>query len=356
MPAALYVVEPGDGWYLIARKLGVTASALLTANGMSIDTPLNVGRVLTYVQPVPPPPPPPPPPPADVLWWKGATLRSDHPDSDRLALSTVADPFSGDRDVVKVDCLPGTTLDQGGVCYGFTDRVSFARLGLCTSDAVGVPEFTWEGEFVVPADWGDTESDARWVQTRGYKMSPTFCSYDPTPGRGIMSQPYSNNFAALAWACSLGTIAKGPTSGFNRDQMRPATFFSCARAGGWTRTPQPNGTLVSMMSRYWHLNPDPLNPDAGVGSTSKPFVYISRGRWHTIKVYARANSAAGVADGEYRAWFNGELAMHYTDLMLGATWVRGFNGWHNQYFHGGPEGCDTPQTMYLGPASFTVPA
>jgi hypothetical protein len=354
MPAALYVVEPGDGWYLIARKLGVTASALLTANGLTIDTPLNVGRVLTYVQPVPPPPPP--PPPADVLWWKAATLRSDH--SDRLALSTVADPFGGDRDVVKVDCLPGTTLDQGGVCYGFTDRVSFARLGLCTSDAVGVPEFTWEGEFAVPADWGDSEDDVRWRERTGsYKMSPTFCSYDPAPGRGIMSQPYSNNFAALAWACSLGTIAKGPPSltDYNRDRMRPATFFSCARAGGWTRTPQPNGTTVSMMSRYWHLNPDPLNPDSGVGSTSKPFVYITRGRWHTIKVYARANSAAGVADGEYRAWFNGELAMHYTDLMLGAGWARGFNGWHNQYFHGGPEGCDTPQTMYLGSASFTVP-
>jgi hypothetical protein len=61
MAAALYVVQPGDGWYAIARKLGTTASALLTANGLTIDTPLQPGRVLTYVEPVAVPPPPPPP-------------------------------------------------------------------------------------------------------------------------------------------------------------------------------------------------------------------------------------------------------------------------------------------------------
>jgi hypothetical protein len=219
---------------------------------------------------------------------------------------------------------------------------------------VGVTEFEWEGDFALPADWGDTENDVRWrTATGSYKLPFTFGSYDPARGSG--SQPYSNNFAALAWASSLGAIAKGPPSltDYNRDRGRPSTFFSCARAAGQTRSPTPDGSAVSMIQIYWHRNPNPSDW-SGIGSAAKPFVFIERGVWHRVKVAVHTNTA-GQANGEYRAWFDGELAMHINDLQLMPAIARGVNVWHNQYFHGGPEGCDTPQTMYLGPATFTAP-
>ena len=59
--------------------------------------------------------------------------------------------------------------------------------------------------------------------------------------------PYSNNFAALAWAANLGCILKGPPSltDYDRDHNRPSTFFSVAQAGRQTRQPVANGTKVS---------------------------------------------------------------------------------------------------------------
>ena len=65
-----------------------------------------------------------------------------------------------------------------------------------------------------------------------------------------------------------------------------------------------------------------------------------------------ARTPSGQANGEYKAWWNGDLAMHINDLKLGPNWARGMNLWHNQYFHGGPSGLDTKQTMFLGPAAF----
>ena len=46
--------------------------------------------------------------------------------------------------------------------------------------------------------------------------------------------------------------------------------------------------------------------------------------------------------------------MHITDLQMGPNWTRGVNIWHNQYFHGGPQGLDTPAEGYVGPAAFSL--
>jgi len=229
--------------------------------------------------------PEPEPPPApkylwethyeDDPWWKdhgviGVAADASHD----LATTVVPDPGLRFGHVVQVDCLPGTVLDTGGCCYGFTDRCSFAKMGLCQTDIVGLPEFYWKGYFALPANWCDTEDDIRWrTKTGSYKLLNTFGSYDPARGSG--SQPYSNNFAALAWASSLGNIVKGPPGAteYDRDRARPSTFFSTARAGKQTRTPIPNGQTQSMIQIYWHINPNP-NDMSGIGSAGKPFVFF----------------------------------------------------------------------------------
>jgi hypothetical protein len=281
-------------------------------------------------------------------WWaEHGVIGVAHPQGHDLATSV-------DHLIVKVDCLPGTVLDSPGTTYGFTDRCSFAAMGMCDSDAVGLDEFYSELWFLLPADHCDSEDDWRWRNRTGsYKLPNTFSTYDPARGSG--SVPYSNNFAALAWAASLGAIVKGPpgATDYDRDRARISTFFSCARAGGATRTPQPNGQTVSMIQHYWHLNPNPNDLVSGVGSSSKPFVFVTRGVWHKVGTYVRVNTA-GQANGEYKAWFDDDLVMHITDLRLMPTVARGMNLWHNQYFHGGPEGVDTKQTMYLGPAHFAA--
>lgn len=44
---AQYVVEPGDGFYKIAKKLGVDAKQLAAANGMTLESPIIPGQVLS---------------------------------------------------------------------------------------------------------------------------------------------------------------------------------------------------------------------------------------------------------------------------------------------------------------------
>jgi len=286
-------------------------------------------------------------------WWSNyGIISSDQPEAHDMATTVIDDPFNQFDRALQVECLPGTSLDTGGCCYGFTDRCSFERMGLCSSDHQGINEFTWEGMFALPDDWCETEDDWRWRNKTGSGKLPfTFGTYDPNRGAG--SQPYSNNFAALEWAASVGAIFKGPngSENYDRNLTRPSTFFAVSRAGGHTRKPVPNGQQVSMIQFYWHLNPDPNAITSGLGTSSKPYITMARGEWHEVKVYARANTA-GQANGEYKAWFDGDLAMWITDLQLMPSIARGFNIWHNQWFHGGPEGNDTPQTSYLGPVAF----
>ena len=306
------------------------------------------------------PGPEPQPPPSKYLWqadYSGDSWWADHgvigvahQQGHDLATKVTDDPFNRFGDVVRVDCLPGTVLDSPGTTYGITDRCGFAEMGLCDVNAKGLAEFYWKGYFALPANWCDSEDDVRWrTRTGSYKLLNTFGSFDPARGSG--SQPYSNNFAALAWASNLGAIVKGPPGAteYDRDRARPSTFFSVARAAKQTRQPTPNGQAVSMIQIYYHLNPNP-NDMSGIGSAAKPYVFIERGVWHSLETYIRVNSA-GQANGEYKAWWDGQLAMHVNDLQLMPSIQRGINVWHNQYFHGGPEGCDTRQTMFLGPAA-----
>jgi hypothetical protein len=285
-------------------------------------------------------------------WWAGhGVIGVAYPESHSLA--TRVTTWNG-RQAVQADCLPNTVLDTSGTTYGFTDRCSFQAMGLSESDSLGVRELEMELEFAFPSDYGDAEDDVRWRTMSGScKLPWTIGSYDPVRGSG--SQPYSNNFAALAWASSLGAITKGPPSqtDYDRDRNRPSTFLSCARAAGQTRTPQPNGTTVSMIQIYYHLNPNP-NDWSGIGTAAKPYIYIQRGVWHKVRLYVRTNQA-GQANGEYRVWWNGQLCMWINDLQMMPSVARGINIWHNQFFHGGPYGLDTKQTMYLGPQSITLP-
>ena len=317
---------------------------------------LALNERVTALETVPiPPEPEPEPEPSKYLWqsdytvvpwWKNhGVINAAQPKSHELATTIVDSHEYGP--VVQVDCLPGTELDGGGTCFGFVDRCSFAQLGLCESDAQGLAEFYWKGYFLLPADWGETENDLRWRERTGsYKLLNTFGSYDPA--RGVMSQPFSNSFGPLAYASSISNIVKGPPSAtdYDRDHARPSTFFSVAQAGGQKRTP----TSTTMIQIYWHYNPNPKD-FTGLGSAAKPFVMIERGKWHSFETYIRVNSA-GQANGEYKGWYDNVLAMHITDLQLMPNIQRGVNVWHNQYFHGGPEGNDTKQTMYLGPAAF----
>jgi hypothetical protein len=287
-------------------------------------------------------------------WWANhGVIGVAHQQSHDLATKVVTDPFGQFRPVVKVDCLANSVLDTSGTTYGFTDRCSFQAMGLTESDSLGVRELELDMEIAFPANYGDAENPVRWrTQSGSAKMPWTLGSYDPVRGSG--SQPFSNNFAALAWASSLGAITKGPPGAedYDKDRQRPSTFFSCSRAGGHTRTPQPNGTTVSMIQIYYHYGATPSM--SGIGTASKPYVFIERGRWHKVRTYVRTNQA-GQANGEYKVWWNGELVMHINDLQLMPSVARGINILHNQFFHGGPNGLDTTQSAYLGPQSITLP-
>jgi len=320
---------------------------------------INLGERVTALETAAPPEPP--KPERDYLWesdytvspwWKNhGVIGVAYPESHDLATSVVTDGEFGQA--IKVDCLTNTVLDTSGTTYGFTDRCGFAQMGLCDDNNKGLTEFYHKCYFLLPYSWCDSEGDERWrTQSGSYKLPNTFGSFDPARGSG--SQPYSNNFAALAWASNLGAIAKGPPSltDYDRDRGRPSTFLSVAQAARQTRQPVPNGTKMSMIQLYYHLNPDPKDLVTGVGSGDKPFVFIERGVWHSVETYARTNSL-GQANGEYKVWWDDDLVMWINDLMMGPSWSRGFNVWHNQYFHGGPSGLDTTQTMYLGPAAFS---
>ena len=106
-----------------------------------------------------------------------------------------------------------------------------------------------------------------------------------------------------------------------------------------------------MIQFYWHLNPNPNDLVTGAGGAGKPWVYFERGRWHKIETYVRTNTV-GQANGEYKAWWTATSPCTSTTSNSVPNWARGINLWHNQYFHGGPAGTDTKQTMYLGPAAF----
>lgn len=76
--AALTVVRPGEGWFAIARRLGVTVDALLAANAANTKDALHPGRVLAYVQPANEPTPDPDPPPSTDRVWETYCLRVPH--------------------------------------------------------------------------------------------------------------------------------------------------------------------------------------------------------------------------------------------------------------------------------------
>ena len=303
---------------------------------------------------------PPEPEPSKYLWQTDYTLepwhknhgiRKTYPPTAHDVSTNIVDSHEYGP-VVQVDCLSGTSFDEGGCCYGITDHCAFYDMGI-TDDELGLDEFYWKGYFLLPADWCDTEDDVRWrTRTGSYKLLSTLGSYDPK--KAVNDQPFSNNFNALSYASNLGMIAKGPPSAtdYDRDRARPSTFFSVVQAAREKRAPTPNGQAVSMIQKYWHLNPNPADLVTGVGSASKPWIFITRNEWHSIEIYVRVNTA-GKPDGEYKGWWDGELAMHINDLQMMPTVERGINVWHNQYFHGGPEGCDRKQTMYLGPAAIS---
>jgi hypothetical protein len=66
MPRAIehYVVQPGDGWFSIARKVGVDVERLVVANGSTLHTMLHPGRILVYEAPEAPAPAP-----IAFAWW-----------------------------------------------------------------------------------------------------------------------------------------------------------------------------------------------------------------------------------------------------------------------------------------------
>lgn len=47
VPYAVYVVQPGERWYAVARNTGVSLKDLLTANNSTIDTPLYPYQILS---------------------------------------------------------------------------------------------------------------------------------------------------------------------------------------------------------------------------------------------------------------------------------------------------------------------